>query len=104
MELQQNAHNNGNKWKKMQTKQDMWRKNQTPRIMYGSFMDTFAGYISRILNKMQTWGTKNREQQTKFRNLIVLLMTCKTRFGKFRSSSSVICVRYVGRSNTGGLL
>lgn len=34
MELQQNAHNNGNEWKKMQTKQDMWRKTQTPRIMY----------------------------------------------------------------------
>lgn len=29
--------------------------------------------------------------------------TCKTRLGKFRSSSSVICVLYVGRSNTGGL-
>lgn len=29
--------------------------------------------------------------------------TCKTRLGKLRSSSSVICVRYVGLSNTGGL-
>ena len=45
---------------------------------------------------------ENEKQQVK--TVIGYAMTCKTRLGRFRSSSSVICVRYVGRSNTGGLL
>lgn len=52
---------------------------------------------------------KNQQQEVKVLHKSVkknegnMKKTCKTRFGKFRSSSSVICVRYVGRSNTGGL-
>lgn len=85
------------------TPQDKRKINSNFRITYRfTYMIKRATFLEYIIE----WdANKGKKKNNKFMmKAIGLSMTCKTRLGRFRSSSSVICVRYVGRSNTGGLL
>ena len=57
----------------------------------------------RAFNSKSTKQSCSRKAVTKWRPFKRNFLTWTTDFGKLRSSSSVIWVRYVGLSNTGGL-
>ena len=48
-------------------------------------------------------ATKQKQGQDTDTSAAGFVLTSRTRLGRLRSSSSVICVSYVGRSKTGGL-
>lgn len=80
--------------------QDVIRNKQLRLGWLNSVKKMTENKYQRIERKRNTTNSNDKH----YKECMRLSMTCKTRFGRFLSSSSVICVRYVGLSKTGGLL